>query len=101
MGFIKEQIKLIKTKDPAIKNSLEVFLYPSFKVLLYHKIAHRLYLKKHFFLARWLAEEPKEKTGIEIHPCAITVKTFLLIMAVELLLAKRRSLKIMSHYIMG
>ena len=76
MGFIKEQIKLIKTKDPAIKNSLEVFLYPSFKVLLYHKIAHRLYLKKHFFLARWLAERAKRKTGIEIHPGAIIGKNF-------------------------
>lgn len=76
MGFIKEQIKLIKTKDPAIKNSLEVFLYPSFKVLLYHKIAHQLYLKKHFFLARWLAERAKRKTGIEIHPGAIIGKNF-------------------------
>ena len=70
MNFIKEQIKLIKEKDPAIKTNFEVFLYPSFKALIYHKITHKLYLKKHFFLARLLSERAKRKTGIEIHPGA-------------------------------
>ena len=68
--YIKNQIKLIKEKDPAIKSSLEVFLYPSFKALFYYKIAHYLYLKKHYFLARLLSEIAKRKTGIEIHPGA-------------------------------
>lgn len=70
MKYIKEQIKLIKSKDPAIKSNLEVFLYPSFKVMIYYRIAHYLYLKKHFFLARFLSERAKRKTGIEIHPGA-------------------------------
>ena len=71
MKFIKEQINLIKKKDPAIKSIWEVFLYPSFRVQLYYKIAHYLYNKKHYFLARLISEKAKRKTGIEIHPGAI------------------------------
>lgn len=70
MKYIKEQIELIRKKDPAIKSALEVFLYPSFKALLYYKVAHFLYLKNHFFLARMISEKAKRKTGIEIHPGA-------------------------------
>ena len=70
MKFIKEQIKLIKEKDPALKNILEVFLYPSFKALIYYKIAHYFYLKRRYFIARYLSERAKRKTGIEIHPGA-------------------------------
>lgn len=70
MKFIKEQIKLIREKDPAIKSNWEVFLYPSFRALVYYKITHALYLKKYYFLARWLSERAKRKTGIEIHPGA-------------------------------
>lgn len=70
MKFIKAQIALIRKKDPAIKSMWEVFLYPSFRVLIYYKIAHFLYLHKHYFLARFLSEKAKRKTGIEIHPGA-------------------------------
>ena len=50
--LIKEQIKLIKEKDPAVNSIFEVLLYPSLKVQIYYKISHYLYLKKHYFLAR-------------------------------------------------
>ena len=70
MGFIKEQIKTIKEKDPAITCNLEVFLYPSFKALIYYIISHFLYRKIHFLLARFISEKAKRKTGIEIHPGA-------------------------------
>lgn len=70
MNFIKEQIKLIKQKDPAIKSTLEVFLYPSFRAQIYYKMSHFCYKHKHFFLARYLSEKAKRRTGIEIHPGA-------------------------------
>lgn len=76
MGYIKSQIDLIKRKDPAIKKNIEVFLYPSFKAVTYYKIAHYLYTKKHFFLARYLSEKAKKRTGIEIHPGAVIGKDF-------------------------
>lgn len=74
MGYIREQIELIKEKDPAIRSNLEVFMYPCFKALIYYKISHYLYIKKHFLLARYVSEKGKRKTGIEIHPGAIIGK---------------------------
>lgn len=70
MKFIREQIKLIQEKDPALKSVWEVFLYPSFIVQIYYKLAHFFYVHKHYFLARFLSEKGKRKTGIEIHPGA-------------------------------
>ena len=74
MKFIKEQILLIRKKDPAIKSIWEVFLYPSFRVQVYYKIAHFLYIRKHYFWARYISEKAKRKTGIEIHPGAVIGK---------------------------
>lgn len=76
MNFLKEQLKLIRKKDPAFKSFWELFLYPSFVVQIYHKISHFLYLHKHYFLARFLSERAKRKTGIEIHPGARIGKNF-------------------------
>lgn len=70
LKYIKEEIKNIREHDPAIKSDIEVLLYPSFKVLLYYQIAHLLYIKKHYFWARYISEKAKRKTGIEIHPGA-------------------------------
>ncbi len=68
--YIKDEMQIIKERDPAIKTPLEVFLYPSFKAILRYRIAHHLYKKKHFFLARWYSQRTVRKTGIEIHPGA-------------------------------
>lgn len=76
IGSIKEEIKIIRERDPAIHSSMEVFLYPSFKVMLHYRLAHRLYLKKHYFLARWVSQRGVRKTGIEIHPGAVIGKGF-------------------------
>lgn len=73
MGFIKyvkEEIAVIKDRDPAIKSDWEVFLYPSFTAIMKYKWAHKLYLKKHYFLARLVSQRAARKTGIEIHPGA-------------------------------
>lgn len=76
MRYIREQINLIREKDPSINSVLEVFLYPCFKVLIYYRIAHYFYLRKHFFLARYISERAKRKTGVEIHPGAVIGKRF-------------------------
>lgn len=68
--FIKEEIRVIKERDPAIHSSMEVFLYPSFKAMIYYRISHKLYERKHYFLARWVSQKGAHKTGIEIHPGA-------------------------------
>ena len=33
-------------------------------------MAHKLYRRKHYFLARWISQRAARKTGIEIHPGA-------------------------------
>lgn len=68
--FVKEEIRVIKERDPAIHSSMEVFLYPSFKAMIYYRISHKLYEGKHYFLARWVSQKGAHKTGIEIHPGA-------------------------------
>lgn len=66
----REEAKIIKERDPAIKSTMEVFLYPSFRAILKYRKAHRLYKKKHYFLARLISQRCARKTGIEIHPGA-------------------------------
>ena len=70
ISYIKEEIQVIRERDPAIKSNMEVFLYPSFKVILRYRLAHKLYLKGHNFWARWISQRAARKTGIEIHPGA-------------------------------
>ena len=70
MNYIKDEIQVIRERDPAIKSNMEVFLYPSFKAILHYRVAHKLYLQKHYFLARWVSQRAVRKTGIEIHPGA-------------------------------
>lgn len=73
MGFIKRmknEISVVRERDPAIHSAMEVLLYPSFKVMISYRLAHKLYLKKHYFLARWISQRAARKTGIEIHPGA-------------------------------
>lgn len=70
IGNIREEIRIIRERDPAIHSSMEVFLYPSFKVMLHYRAAHRLYERGHYFWARWISQRAVRKTGIEIHPGA-------------------------------
>ncbi len=67
---IKNEIEIVRERDPAIHSACEVFLYPSFKVMMHYRAAHRLYKKGHYFLARWISQRAARKTGIEIHPGA-------------------------------
>ena len=79
MGYIsriREEIKVIRERDPAIHSNMEVFLYPSFKVMIHYRLAHKMYKKKHYFLARWISQRAARKTGIEIHPGAQIGKGF-------------------------
>lgn len=79
MGFIRrvrDEIAVIRQRDPAIHSAMEVFLYPSFKVMLHYRLAHKLYNGRHYFLARWVSQRGVRKTGIEIHPGAQIGKGF-------------------------
>lgn len=70
VAYIREEIRVIRERDPAIHSNMEVFLYPSFKVMCYYRIAHKLYLRHHYFWARYVSQKGARRTGIEIHPGA-------------------------------
>lgn len=71
LGGLLKDAALIAKRDPAAKSTLEVILlYPGFKALFYHRIAHWLYKRRLFFLARWVSQFSRFITGIEIHPGA-------------------------------
>ena len=79
MGIIqnlKEEVRIIKERDPAIHSSMEVLLYPSFKVMIHYRLAHKLYENGHYFWARYISQRGVRKTGIEIHPGAQIGKGF-------------------------
>ena len=68
---LKEEINSIKARDPAVRSALEViFLYPSFKAVRAYRRAHWFYEHGHFFIARWISQNSRNRTGIEIHPGA-------------------------------
>ena len=76
IDYVKEQMDLIRDRDPAMKSKWEVFLYPSFKALWYYRRSHQLYLKGKFVKARKLSQKAAHRTGIEIHPGAQIGKGF-------------------------
>lgn len=58
-------------KDPAARNIWYViFLYPGYKAIIIHRIAHFFYIKGLYFLARFVSQTNRFFTGIEIHPGA-------------------------------
>lgn len=71
LSNLKYEIKNIMSKDPAARSFLEViFLYPSVHAVLLHRLAHKLYNIKFYFLARVISQLGRFLTGIEIHPGA-------------------------------
>ena len=66
-----ELLEAYQHRDPAARTKLEVFLlYPGVHAVIYHRVAHFFYRHRCFFLARWISQHARKKTGIEIHPGA-------------------------------
>ncbi|KAF0193640.1 MAG: serine O-acetyltransferase [Bacillota bacterium] len=68
---IREDIKAIFDRDPAVKNVWEVLLcYPGLHAVIIHRLAHWLYGRKLYTVARLLSQFSRFFTQIEIHPGA-------------------------------
>ncbi|MFS8901844.1 serine O-acetyltransferase [Synechococcus sp. H60.2] len=66
-----EDIDCVFERDPAARNRWEVlFTYPGVHALFLHRIAHWLWQRRCFFLARLLSFISRSFTLIEIHPAA-------------------------------
>ena len=69
-NFLKE-IDTIIERDPAAESRLGVmFLYPSFHIMIFYKIANTLWRYNLRFIARLIMQIGRMLTGIEIHPAA-------------------------------
>ncbi|WP_345788202.1 serine O-acetyltransferase [Desulfosporosinus youngiae] len=70
-GQMKRDIQVIFERDPAAKSIWEViFCYPGFHAVIFHRMAHWLYLHDLVLLPRMISQLSRFLTGIEIHPGA-------------------------------
>ena len=74
---IREQIDTVFKRDPAARGVIEILLcYPGFHAVLIHRVAHGLYKRDWFTLARVVSQFSRNVTGIEIHPGATIGRRF-------------------------
>jgi serine O-acetyltransferase len=68
---LKETIAAYRARDPAARSSIEVLLlYPGIKATISHRRANYFFRHNMKFIARWISQRSRKKTGIEIHPGA-------------------------------
>ncbi|OPL10036.1 MAG: serine acetyltransferase [Firmicutes bacterium ML8_F2] len=74
---IRQDIRAVKDRDPAAKNTVEVlFCYPGLHAILCHRVAHFFYRRGLVLLPRMLSHISRFLTGIEIHPGAEIGESF-------------------------
>ncbi|NNC73797.1 MAG: serine acetyltransferase [Sphingomonadaceae bacterium] len=69
-GRLISYLDSIKARDPAPRSRMEVLLYPGVWAFAWHRLAHRLYGWRLYFLARWVNHMSRFFTAIDIHPGA-------------------------------
>jgi serine O-acetyltransferase len=68
---LKEDIDVVFEQDPAARSVFEVVLtYSGLHAIWWHRLAHGLFKRKFYFLARAISQISRFFTGIEIHPGA-------------------------------
>ena len=68
---IRDDVQAVLERDPAARSKAEVFfLYPGVQAVMSHRVAHFFYKRGFRFLARWISQNSRFWTGIEIHPGA-------------------------------
>ena len=74
---LKEDLSIVFERDPAARSYLEILTtYPGVHAILFHRIAHRVWKIKLFWLGRLISHISRFLTGIEIHPGAIIGSRF-------------------------
>jgi len=68
---LRSDLEAVFENDPAARNKLEVILtYSGLHAIWAHRVAHALYKRKWYTLARIISQASRFFTGIEIHPGA-------------------------------
>lgn len=74
---LRDDIRLVKERDPAARNAFEILLtYSGLHAIHHYRVAHWFYKHKMFTLARMISQSSRFFTGIEIHPGATIGKGF-------------------------
>ena len=70
-GQIRDHIDVVFQRDPAARTRFEVLLtYPGVHAVLIYRLAHWLWVRHWYLLARTLSHFARWITGIELHPGA-------------------------------
>lgn len=76
---LRSDLDAYMERDPAARSRLEIyFLYSGFKAVRAYRRANWFYRRNLKFIARWISQNARRKTGVEIHPGA-TIGTGLVI----------------------
>jgi len=74
---LKEDLKVVFERDPAVRNVFEIiFCYPGFHALYFYRCSHWLWTHQLKFLGRLVSHFGRFLTGIEIHPGATIGRGF-------------------------
>src|SRR3546814_19613404 len=66
----------VKSRDPAPRSRWEILLYPGVLALGLHRVAHRLFRARLYFLARLITHFSRFLTALDIHPGAQSGRQF-------------------------
>lgn len=74
---LREDIRVVKERDPAARSSFEILLtYSGLHAIHHYRVAHWFYKHKMFTIARIISQSSRFFTGIEIHPGATIGRGF-------------------------
>lgn len=69
---VKQDIAAVKERDPACLSTFSALTnYPGLWAVWWHRVTHRLHRAGHTWLARYISQRVRRRTGIEIHPGAV------------------------------
>lgn len=72
LSTLRADFRIIFERDPAARNWLEVLLcYPGLQALIFHRLAHWLFISGIPLIPRLISHIARFLTGIEIHPGAV------------------------------
>ena len=73
----KQDLSIVFERDPAARSYFEILTtYPGVHAIIFHRIAHRIWKIKLFWIARLISHISRLLTGIEIHPGAVIGSRF-------------------------
>ncbi|WP_210356644.1 serine O-acetyltransferase EpsC [Sphingomonas beigongshangi] len=75
-GRLAAYLDSIRARDPAPHSRLEILTYPGVWALGWHRVAHALYRRRLFLLARLVNHFSRTWTAIDIHPGATIGRNF-------------------------